>query len=128
MDALRGAARYGLVVLDEVIGRRRTPYIERVLRRVVFSAPVEVGRNEVDVVRVFGEAAPGVAHVIEVIRADHVPPDAPPVGVTAVLHLLHPKADIVESGDVPARMMEPRAVRLGERKHVMVARMSAVHE
>src|SRR4030095_12299457 len=108
MDALRGAARYGLMVLDEVIGRRRTPDVERVFRRVVFRAPVEIGRNEVDVVRVFGEAAPGVAHVIEVIRADDVPPDAPPIGVAAVLHLLHAKADIVESGDVPARMMDAR--------------------
>src|SRR5215470_15803524 len=65
---LRGAPRRRFVVLDEVVRRRRAPHIERVFRRMVLRAPFEIGRNEVDVMRVLGEAAPGIAHVIEIIR------------------------------------------------------------
>src|SRR5439155_1282120 len=49
--SLCGASRCGFVILDEVVGRRRSPDVERVFHRVVLRAPLDVGRNEVDVVR-----------------------------------------------------------------------------
>ena len=95
---------------------------------MVGGLPVDVGRYEIDVVRVFGEAAPRVHHVAKVVRADYVAADTPSVRIAAVDHLLHTEADLVERRHVPARMVESRPVRFREREHVMVARMRTVHE
>ena len=55
-------------------------------------------------------------------------PHAPAVRVAAIDHLLHPETDLVERRDVPARVMQSGAVRLGEGDQVMVAGMRAVQE
>ena len=124
----RRAARRALVIDDEIVGHRRSPDVERILGRIVARGPFDVGRNEVDVVRIFGEAAPGIAHVTEIIRADHMAAHAPAMRIPAVGHLLHAEPDLVDARDVPARMMQTRAVRLRERQHVVVTGMRAVQE
>src|SRR5512144_1967523 len=55
--ALHALACRALVIDDEVCGRGRTPDVERVFRRMILRLPLEVMRNEVDVVRVLAEAA-----------------------------------------------------------------------
>src|SRR6266550_9634745 len=72
-------ARRGFVVDDEVVGHRRAPDIERVGRRMIGRLPVDIGGNEVDIVGIFGEAAPRIAHVAEIVRTDDVSSDAPTV-------------------------------------------------
>src|SRR5215471_6129926 len=126
--SLGSPPRCGFVILDEVVGGRRAPHIERVFHRVVLRPPVDVRRYEVDVVRVLGEAAPGIARIVEVVRPENVPTDAPPVGVPALDHLLHPQSDVVEGGDIPARVVKAGSIRLGESEHVVVARMRPVQE
>src|SRR5436305_2042788 len=101
-----------LVIDDEVIRRRRSPDVERILERMIGALPFDVGRNEVDVVRVFGEAAPRVLDVTEVVGSDHVPPDTPAAHIAAVRHVLHPQANLVDALDDPARVMQSRPARL----------------
>ena len=65
--------------------------------------PVDIGRHEVDAVRVLGEAAPGILDVAEVVRADDMPADAPGVVVAALGHVLHAQSDLV---DAPTTQLE----------------------
>src|SRR5207302_10009917 len=96
----------GLVIDDEVIRYRRTPDVERVRGRVIRRLPFDIGGDEVDVVRIFGEAPPRIAYITEIIRSDDVPADAPAVEIPAIDHLLHAEADVVQRRDIPARMMK----------------------
>src|SRR6516225_3115106 len=79
-----------LVILNEVIRRWRSPQIERILGRVIRRFPLQAGGNEIDAVRILGEAAPRIAGVIKVVRAKHVPADAPAPRMAVIDHLLHP--------------------------------------
>src|SRR4029453_2550397 len=78
------------VIDDEIVRHRRSPDVERVFRRIVARIPLHVGGNEVDVVGVFGEAAPGVANVAKIIRADHMATHTPAVSVAATRHCWQP--------------------------------------
>src|SRR5437667_11752796 len=113
---------------DEIIRDGRSPDIEGVLRRMIPGLPVDRRRNEIDVVRILGEAAPWVANVTEIVGPEHMAPHAPAVRVAAIDHLLHPETDLVEGRYVPARMMQSGTIRFGEGDQVMVARMRAVQE
>src|SRR5438045_9508251 len=95
---------------------------------MILRRPVDRRRNEIDVVRVFREAAPWVANVTEIVGPEHMAAHAPAVRVAAIDHLLHPETDLVERRDVPARMMQSGTVRFGECDQVMVARVRAMQE
>src|SRR6478609_6624484 len=85
------------VIDDEVIGNRRSPDIERILRRMVGRGPVEIGGNEIDVERILGPAAPRILDVVEIIRAEYMAPDAPAFRKSLRLHQLGAEADVVEA-------------------------------
>src|SRR5690349_13655171 len=93
--AARASASREFVVDDKVLGQRRPPDVERVLGRVVPGGPLAAGFDEVDVERVLRIAAPGVAHVTEVVGAEHMTPDAPALRVAGLLHLARAEADRV---------------------------------
>src|ERR1700691_5526965 len=112
----------------EVHWRGWTPDIEGIMRRIVFGLPVAVGRDIVDISGIFRIAAPGVAHIMEVVRAEHMAPEAPAGAEALVRHLHGAEADLVDRADIPAEMMQARAFRLGQRDQVMIAAMDAVHE
>src|ERR1700728_1663453 len=99
------------IVEGEVVRRGWTPDIEGIVRRIVFGLPVAIGRNVVDVGGIFRVAAPGVAHIVEVVRAEHVAPEAPAGAEPLVRHLHGTKADLVNRADIPAEMMQARAFR-----------------
>src|SRR5712691_13114769 len=67
----------GLGVDDEIIGRRGPPQRERVLGPVALRLPLLGPGNVIDVAGIFGEAAPRVLHVVEIVRAEHVAAEAP---------------------------------------------------
>src|SRR5207237_10868679 len=117
-----------LVIDDEVIRRRRSPDVKRILERMIGALPFDVGRNEVDVVRVFGEAAPRVLDVTEVVGSYHVPPDTPAAHIAAVRYVLHPQANLVDALDDPARVMQSRPAGLREGEHVVIPLLDAVHD
>src|SRR5262245_25368513 len=66
-----------LVIEREISGWHRAPHVERILGRVIGALPIVIDRDVVDVRRVFGVAAPRVAHVVEIVRAEHVAAHAP---------------------------------------------------
>src|SRR5580693_1368349 len=100
-----------------------TPEIEGIVRRTVFGPPAAVGRNVVYIRGIFRVAAPGIAHIVEVIRTKHMTTESPARAETFVRHLHGTKAYLVDRTDIPAEMMQARAFRLGQRQHVMIAAM-----
>src|SRR5450759_1880973 len=98
----RLSVRRLLVIDDEVVGNRRSPDVERVLGRMVGRGPFHVDGYEVDAVRELRPATPRVLRVIEIVRAQDVPPDAPAFGVALRLHLFRPQSDLLESSHIPA--------------------------
>src|SRR4029079_11243826 len=82
-------------VVDRKFARHlRTPEIKRILRLVIGGRPTLVLRNVVDIARIFGEAAPRVAHVVEIVGAKHMPPETPAFGPALVVHAHGAQADI----------------------------------
>ena len=109
-------------------GDVRTPQVERSPPAAGPRLPVLVDRDVVDVAGIFRVAAPRIAHVVEIVGAEHVAAEAPAVGEALVGHVGGADADVVDRADVPEQMMQAGAVRLHERDHVMVAAVDAVHE
>ena len=91
------------------------------------SSPV-IDRNVVDVAGILRVAAPRIADIVEVVRAEHVAAEPPAVGEALLGHVARADADVVDRADVPAEMMQARPVRLHEGDHVVIAAVDAVHE
>ena len=73
---------------------------------MVAALPIDVGRNEIHIAGIFRVAAPGVAHVVEVIRPEHMTSQAPAAGESLVGHLHGPEPDLVNRA-VDLRGFEP---------------------
>src|SRR5258705_12339798 len=90
--------------------------------------PARTGRNVVDVAEIFRHAVPGIADVVEKIRADDVPAESPAVLVALVEQPACAHSDLVDVADLEARVMKPRAVGLDVAEDVMVAPALPAHE
>src|SRR5215471_2064805 len=101
-------ASSGFVIYREVRWRVGTPDIEGIFGGMIASLPVDVGRNVVDVAGIFGIAAPGVADVMEIIRAEHMTAETPARAVSLRRHLHRAKPDRLHRTRVPAQMMKSR--------------------
>src|SRR5689334_5289168 len=95
--AKQNGSRRLLLVEDEIVRNRGPPDVERILRRMIGGGPFHVGRHEIDAVRVFGPAAPGVLDVVEIVGPEHVAADAPAFRISLRLHELGAQPDIVEA-------------------------------
>src|SRR5947199_10094406 len=84
-----------LAVQAEVLGHRRTPTVERVRLGEVARLPRALLGNVVEVVEVLRETPPGVADVIEEVRADHVTAETPPRLPARRQHISLSQRDIV---------------------------------
>src|SRR5262245_11656802 len=113
-------------VPPEIGGHVGAPRVERVGRRVVLGLPGHVGRDVVDVAKILGEAAPGIADVMEEIRTDDVAAEAPAVAVALVEQPAAADADLVYVGHLEAGVVVARALVLEEGEHVVVAATLAV--
>jgi hypothetical protein len=96
---------FSFVIVGEVGRRFRPPDIERVLRRVIVAIPVVVGRNKIDVGRIFAVAAPGIAHIMEVIGPEDMAAKTPTLRKAPIRHLHGASADSVDRSDLPTAMM-----------------------
>src|SRR6185436_16072576 len=83
----------------------RTPQVKRVLRRPVAALPLHSGGDVIDVRAVFGKRSPRVLHVVEIVRAEHVPPGAPAARVAARRHLRGPAPHVLDAGHVPGTVV-----------------------
>src|SRR5215475_872743 len=86
----------------EIVGRLRAPQRQRVLGLVVAWFPRLRLGNVIDIAGIFGEAAPRVLHVMEIVGAEHVAAESPAPGVALVGHAGGAEADVVDRADVPA--------------------------
>src|SRR3989454_7179157 len=109
-----------LAVQAEVLGHRRTPAVERVRLGEVARFPRALLGNVVEVVEVLRKAPPGVADVIEEVRADHVPAETPPRLPAGLLHLRGAHRDLVHVADLERPVVEARSLRHEEREVVVV--------
>jgi hypothetical protein len=75
------------------------PDIERILGRIVCCLPIHARGDVIDVAEVLGKAVPGIAHVVEQVGADDVPPEAPAA-----------EADFVDVGTARAMCCSERMV------------------
>src|SRR4026209_288451 len=89
-----------LAVEAEVVGHRRPPAVERVGLREVARLPRALLGDVVEVMEVLGERAPGVAAVIEEVRADDVTAQAPAGLPAGLLHPHGPHRDLVHAADL----------------------------
>src|SRR5438874_244200 len=103
------------MIHGKVVGRLRSPHVERILRWIIAGLPFDVRRDEVDVVG-------------EIVRTYHVPADAPPPDIAAGDHVLPADANVVDARDMPTRMVVPRPAGFHERQHMMIAAVRSVHE
>src|SRR5947207_13585225 len=92
-------------VVYEVVGRRGTPLVERVLGGKVAGRPGHPRGNEIDFCGVLGERSPRVSHVVKIIRAEHVAAGAPAFAVATVTHLLPAEPDLVHAQHVPGAVV-----------------------
>ena len=90
--------------------------------------PVGVGRNIVDVGRIFAVRAPGIADVVEEIGPEHMASEAPTFVVALAEHMHGAEADLIDAAHVPAQVVHAGPARLAERNHVVIAAVHAVHE
>src|SRR5579883_3540673 len=97
-----------LEIRAEVGRRRRTPAVEGVGGRMIRGAPGAVGRDLVDVAEILGEAMPGIAQIMEEVRAEDMPAQTPAVAVAGLEHASGADADLVGRGDLEAGVMEAR--------------------
>src|SRR6266545_698307 len=95
-----------LVIEREVGRRRRPPHVERILGRVVAALPVVIDRDVVDVGGIFRVAAPRIAHVVEIVRSQHVAAEAPAGDEALVGHLHGAEPDLVDRRNLPAQVMQ----------------------
>src|SRR2546430_2626527 len=109
-----------LAVQAEVLGHRRTPAVERVRLGEVARFPRALLGNVVEVVEVLRKAPPGVADVIEEVRADHVPAESPSRLPAGLLHLRGAHRDLVHVADLDRPVVEARSLRPEEREVVVV--------
>src|SRR6059036_764405 len=109
-----------LAVQAEVLGHRRTPTVERVRLGEVARLPRALLGNVVEVVEVLRETPPGVADVIEEVRADHVTSETPPRLPARLLHLRGAHRDLVHVADLERPVVEARSLRHEEREVVVV--------
>src|SRR5436309_2945229 len=109
-----------LAVQAEVFGHRRTPAVERVRLGEVARFPRALLGNVVEVVEVLRKAPPGVADVIEEVRADHVPAESPSPLPAGLLHLRGAHRDLVHVADLERPVVEARSLRHEEREVVVV--------
>src|SRR6185312_21856 len=117
-----------LGVVGEIVRGVRTPYVERILRPMVAAVPVAVGGHIVDAGRIFAETAPRIADIVEEVGAEDVAPEAPPLREPLAEHMHGASPDLVDRAHVPAQVMQPRRVRVGEGDHVMIAAVNAVQK
>ena len=73
---------------------------------------------------IFRIAPPGVAHIMETIRAQHMAAEAPAGGVAFIRHLHGAETDLVDRADIPAQWCSPGPPDLRTRP-VMVAAVEA---
>src|SRR5262245_52332793 len=108
-------------VPPEIGGHVGAPRVEGVGRRVVLGLPGHVGRDVVDVAEILGEAAPGIADVVEEIRTEDVAAEAPAVAVALVEQPAAADPDLVDVRHLEARVVVAGPLILEEREHVVVA-------
>ena len=65
---------------------------------------------------------------MEIIRAEHMPAEAPPLGPTFVMHPHRAETDVIHAGNIPAAMVETRRAGLHQGQKVMVAAVNPMHE
>ncbi len=66
-----------LVVDAEILRRLGPPNIDCVLRVMIAALPIDIGRNEIHIARIFRIAPPRIAYVVKIIRSEHMPSQAP---------------------------------------------------
>src|SRR2546427_4085081 len=116
----RRRALLELAVQAEVLGHRRTPAVERVRLGEVARFPRALLGNVVEVVEVLGKAPPGVADVIEEVRADDVTSETPPRLPARLLHLHGAQRDLAHAADLERPVVEARPPRREEGEIVVI--------
>src|SRR3989442_8377331 len=109
-----------LAVQAEVLGHGRTPAVESARIGEVARFPGALLGNVGEVVEVLGKAPPGVADVIEEVRADDVTSETPPRLPARLLHLRGAHRDLVHVADLERPVVEARSLRHEEREVVVV--------
>src|SRR5882672_4559387 len=126
------AAEYGVsadfCVANEVLGGRGTPLVQRVLRRKVACRPSHPRGNEINLCGVLGERSPRVAHVVKVVRAEHVATGAPTFAVAAPAHLLRAEAHLVHARHIPGAVVPTTRGALHIGHEVVVGAVARVIE
>src|SRR6266571_7723037 len=117
-----------LEVNPEGLRGLRAPDVEGVFRRVVGRLPARVRRDVIDVAEVLGEAVPGIADVVEEVRADDVPAESPAVLVALVEQPAGAHADLVHVAHLEARVVESLPVGFDVAEDVVVAAALPAHE
>src|SRR5438067_13676946 len=82
--ALCAGPSHRFLIDDEIVRRDRPPQRHGVLGLVMLRLPLDRLRDVVDVAGVFGEAAPWILDVVEIVRAEHVATEAPAFGEALV--------------------------------------------
>src|SRR3546814_16590768 len=94
----------------------RLYYEQCVFGSVVSRRPFAISRNKVDISGIFAVAAPGVANIIKIIRAENVTPEPPAACEASACHLAGTATDLLDRTDIPALMVHPRMVRHNQRE------------
>src|SRR5262249_20312723 len=66
--------------------------------------------------------------VMEIIRAEHMPPETPAMAVALLRHLHGAEADRTNRTGVPTQVMQTRRRRFQECEQMMIASMHRMHE
>ena len=95
---------------------------------MIARVPVAIDRHVVDVGGIFAVAAPGIAHVVEEVRAEDVTAEAPSPVIPFAEHMHRACPNLVDAAHVPAEMVMAWSVRARESHHMVVAAMDSVQE
>src|SRR3984885_4459459 len=114
-----------LVVMNEVVGNRRPPTRQAVFEVVVGRRPQRMIVDEVHVRVVLEPAAPGILDVMEKVRSDGMPSDAPLTLAGQLMQTTAASTHFIRVADLETRMMKSNIRRLRKGHDVMFAVASA---
>src|SRR3984885_12679313 len=117
-----------LVVMDEVVGNCRSPTRQAVFEVIVGRRPQRMIVDEVHVRVVLEPAAPGILDVMEKVRSDGMPSDAPITLAGQLMQTTAAPAHFIRVADLETHMMKSNIRRLREGHDVMFAVVSAAEE